>query len=296
MERALELTEEGVQLKGEGYTAQALAAFTEAVQENPQLTEAHLNIGSIFRERGLYDKADQAYRKAVVSDPNNFDARYLLGLTNQLKGDLPRAISSYKRALLINKNSYEANRDMGSAILQSGRPGEAIEFAKKAVELNPDSQAGWANLAAAYSLSGDYQNAVSAYRQTLELGDVAIPVMLGLADAHLKLGNYQRAENVLRAIEREGGDPIARERMGLVLFKQRKFEQAAEAYRSVLADNPRDTASLNGLGISLMAAYLRDGEEDDAMRVEALSHWRKSMNIRPDQISLVDLISRYSEE
>lgn len=294
--KAIELTEKGTELKSEGFTAQALNAFTAAIEENPQLTEAHLGIGSIFRERGLYDKADTAYRKAVVSDPNNFDARYLLGLTNQLKGDLKRAISSYKRALMIDKDSYEANRDMGSAILQSGRPGDAIAFAKRAVEINPDSQAGWANLAAAYSLTGDFKNAVQAYRQTLELGDAEIPVLLGLADAHIRLGNFQRAENVLHAIEREGGDPIARERMGLVLFKQSKFEQAAESYRSVLSDDPRDTASINGLGISLMAMYLRDGEEDDNLRVEALSLWRASLALRPEQRNLIDLISRYSEE
>ncbi len=147
-----------------------------------------------------------------------------------------------------------------------------------------------------YSLVGDYENAVGAYRQTLELGDVAIPVMLGLADAHIKLGNYQRAENVLRAIEREGGSPIARERMGAVLFKQRKFEAASQAYRGVLAEDPNDTASLNGLGISLMATYLRDGEEDDKLRVEALALWRRSLNLRPEQGALIDLIARYSEE
>lgn len=294
--RAQELTEKASELKSEGFSAQALDAFSAAVEENPQLTEAHLGIGNIFRERGIYDQADTAYRKAVVSDPNNFDARYLLGLTNQLKGDLPRAISSYKRALMINKDSYEANRDMGSAILQSGRSKEAIQYAKRAVEINPDSQPGWANLAAAYSLSGDYENAVQAYRQTLELGEPAIPVLLGLADAHLRLGNLQRAENVLHAIEREGGDPITRERMGLVLFKQSKFERAAESYRSALADNPRDTAALNGLGISLMAIYLRDGEEDDKLRVEALTNWRQSLNLRPEQRNLIDLISRYTKE
>lgn len=294
--RAVDLSKKGAALKSEGFTAQALAAFTAAVEENPQLTEAHLGIGTIFRERGLYDQADRAYRKAVVSDPNNFDARYLLGLTNQLKGNLPRAIASYKRALIINKDSYEANRDMGSALLQSGQPGEAIAFAKRAVEMNPESQAGWANLAAAYSLSGDYEHAVGAYRQTLELGEAATPVMLGLADAHLKLGNYLRAENVLRAIDREGANPIVRERLALVLFKQRKFEQAAAAYRRVLADHPNDTASLNGLGISLMAIYLSTGEENDKLRVEALIHWRRSLKLRPEQSSLIDLISRYSEE
>lgn len=296
MVRAQSLSDQGKALKKEGFTAQALNAFTEAIEENPKLTEAHLSIGDIFREQAAYEKADAAYRKAVVSDPNNFDARYLLGLTNHLNGDLQRAISSYRRALVINKDSYEANREMGSAVMQSGKPAEAIEFAKRAVEINPESQAGWANLAAAYSLTGDYENALGAYRQTLALGDAAIPVLLGLANAHIQLGNYQRAENVLNAIEREGGSPIARERMGLVLFKQQKFLSASEAYRKVLTDQPNDTASLNGLGITLMAMYLRGGEEDDALRVEALEHWRKSLSLRPEQSKIIDLLFRYTEE
>lgn len=294
--RAQQLTDEGKQLKEEGFSAQALDKLTEAIEENPKLTEAHLTIGDIFRERGVYEKADAAYRKAVVSDPNNFDARYLLGLTNHLRGDMARAISSYKRALMIDKDSFVANRDMAAAVLQSGKPAEAIKFAKKAVELDAESQAAWANLAAAYSLTGDYENAVSAYRQTLELGEAAIPIMLGLADAHLRLGNFQRAENVLIAIEREGGDPIARERMGLALFKQRKFEAAAQAYRKALEGSPDDTTVMNGLGISLMAIYLRDGEENDKLRREAITLWRQSMSLDPTQSKLIDLISRYTKE
>lgn len=294
--RAESWVEEAARLKREGFTAQALAAFNQAVEDNPKLTEAYLGIGDIYRERAVYEEADQAYRKAVVSDPNNFDARYYLGLTNHLQGKLEQAIASYKRALRINPDSYLANRDMGAAVLQSGNPEDSIQYAKRAVELDPESQPGWANLAAAYSLTGDYEKAVEAYRQTLELGEPAIPILLGLADAHIKLGNYQRAENVLRAIEREGGDPIARERLGLVLFKQRKFDSAAEAYRLALKDDADDTAALNGLGVSLMAIYLRDGEENEDIRREALNLWRKSLTIRPEQGVLIDLISRYTKE
>ncbi|MFN3167042.1 MAG: tetratricopeptide repeat protein [Phycisphaeraceae bacterium] len=295
-EKARVWSNEGERLKNQGFTAQALAAFNQAIDENPRLTEAHLGIGDIYREREVFDKADQAYRRAVVSDPNNFDARYYLGLTNHLQGKLDQAIASYQRALRIDPKSYLANRDMGSAILQSGRPSDSIAYAMRAVEINPESQPGWANLAAAYSLTGDYDKAVEAYRQTLELGEPAMPILLGLADAHIKLGNYQRAENVLRAIEREGGDPIARERMGLVLFKQRKFDAASAAYRAALKDTPNDTAALNGMGVSLMAVYLRDGEEDEELRREALALWRRSLQLRPEQGALIDLISRYTKE
>lgn len=296
MVRAQVLADQGKELAEKGSQDEALVVFNQAIDENPQLTVAHLGIGDIYRDREVYDQADQAYRKAVVSDPNNFEARYFLGLTNQLQGKLRQAISSYERALRIDPDSYLANRDMGAAYLQSGKPDEAIPFAKKAVKANPESQPGWANLAAAYSLTGDYNKAVEAYRQTLELGEAATPVLLGLADAHIKLGNYLRAENVLRAIERAGGDPIARERMGLVLFKQRKFEAASKAYRQVLADNPKDTAALNGLGVSMMAIYLRDGEEDEQMRIDALNLWRTSLGLRSEQRVLIDLIARYTKE
>ena len=286
----------GKHLKKEGYTAQALSAFNQAVDENPALTEAYLGIGDIYREKADYQLAERAYRSAVISDRNNFDARYFLGLNSQLQGKLPEAIASYERALRIQPNSYLANREMGSAVLQSGKPAESIKFAKRAVELNPDSQPAWANLAAAYSLTGDYRSAVDAYRQTLELGDAQEPVLIGLADAHIKLGNYKRAENALLAMQRKADSPLARERMGLVLFKQRRYEEAVASYGAALSQNAKDTAALNGMGVSKMAIFLRDGEEDEAMRIEALGLWRRSLAIRPEQRFLIDLISRYTEE
>ena len=295
-QRAQAFADEGKRLKEEGFTDQALESFNQAIEENPKLTQAYLGIGDIYREEAAYDKANLAYRRAVVSDPNNFDARYFLGLSNHLQGKLKAAISSYQRALRIDPDSYLANREMGSAYLQSGQAKQAIPFAERAVELNPDSQAGWANLAAAYSLTKQYDKAVAAYRETLELGEPEIQVYLGLADAHIKLGNFPRAENVLRAIEARGGNAIARERMGLVLFKLRKFEESAQSYSKALEDSPDDTAALNGLGVSLMAQYLRDGEEDEQKRLEALRLWRQSLQIRPDQGVLIDLISRYSKE
>lgn len=296
IEQAQSLARRGTELKSDGFTAQALQAFTQAVETNPALTEAHLGIGDIYRELADYAKADRAYRRAVISDRNNFDARYYLGLTNQLRGRLSEAIGSYERALRIDPNSYLANREMATALLQSNRPNESVLFAKRAVELNPRSRPAWANLAAAYSLIGDYRQAVDAYRQTLELGEAQQQVLIGLANAHIKLGNFRLAENVLLEALRKGDSPLARERMALVLFKLRKYEQAVEAYRSVLAGNPSDTAALNGLGVSLMSIYLRDGENDDASRMEALGLWRRSLALRPEQRFLIDLIARYTKE
>ena len=120
--------------------------------------------------------------------------------------------------------------------------------------------------------------------------------MLGLADAHIQLGNYQRAENVLRATLRSESGPIGYERLGFVLFRQAKFEDALAAYLETLKLIPGDVAALNGAGVCQMALYLDGGENEDKLRVRALNNWRRSLAIDRDQPMLIDLISRYSKE
>ncbi|XAM00637.1 tetratricopeptide repeat protein [Phycisphaeraceae bacterium D3-23] len=290
------LVDEGQALTEQGNTEEALDAFTQALQRNPKLTDAHLGIGGVFRTQGDYDRAAAAYRNAIFTDPNNFDARYFYGLTNQLDGLTEAAIASYQRALVLRPNSFPANRDMGSAHLQHGDAEAAIPYAQRATELDPESQAAWANLAAAYSLVGDYTGAVEAFRQTLELGDPAEPILLGLADAHIQLGNYQRAENVLRATLRTESGAIGYERLGFVLFRQARFEDGLAAYMEALKTEPEDLASLNGAGVCLMAMYLEGGEYDDALRARALAKWRTSLEIDRSQSMIIDLIARYSKE
>lgn len=293
---AVALVDEGRQLQAEGDYEDALAAFSQAIQKNPRLTEAHLGIGDVFRGQGDYDQAASAYRTAIRTNPNNFDARYYYGLTNQLDGLTEAAIASYERALRIRPDSFPANRDMGSAQLQHGDARAAIPYAQRATELDPESQAAWANLAAAYSLVGDYTGAIEAYRQTLELGEPAEPIMLGLADAHIQLGNFSRAENVLRATLRTESSPIGYERLGFVLFRQARFEDALAAYNEALRASPDDLSALNGAGVCLMAMYLEGGEYEDRLRVRALNNWRRSLELDRGQDMLIDLISRYSKE
>lgn len=290
------LVEEAGQQLEQGNAEDALAAYAQAIQKNPRLTEAHLGIGQVYRTQGEYNRAAAAYRSAIFTDPNNFDARYFYGLTNQLEGLTQAAIDSYRRALMIQPDSFPANRDMGSAQLQHGDPEAAIPYAEKAVELEPESQAAWANLAAAYSLVGEYTSAIDAYRHTLELGEPAEPIMLGLADAHIQLGNYQRAENVLRATLRTESGAIGYERLGFVLFRQAKFEDARSAYLEALKAEPDDLSALNGAGVCEMAMYLEGGEEDDDLRISALNRWRASLDLDREQPMLIDLIARYRKE
>ena len=277
----------------EGLTDSALAAFGLAIEENPKVTEAHLGMGHIYRQRGRYARATRSYELATALDPNSFDAHYFLGLTHQLTGQLTDAVTMFLRSLVIDPGRHEANYRLGSVYLQLGQPAEALPYAAQATRLDGQSQAAWANLGAAYSLLGQYEQAVEAYRQANELGEPEEPILASLADAQIKLGRYPLAISVLQRLIREGGDSIAHERLGYCHFKQRRYEQARASYQAALDIDPDDTASLNGLGASLMTLYIQDHHRDRVVYERALRSWRRSVQLRNDQPRIIDLIARY---
>lgn len=291
--KAKQYVEQGRDALEKGLTESALQAFTLAIEENPRLTEAHMGVGDVHRQRGDYESASEAYEEATRLQPESFDAHYYLGLMQQLLGRVSEAVRSYLKALTIDADNFDANKNLASAYLQLGRPSDALPYAERAVYLNPQSQVAWANLAATQSLLNQYDKAVDSYRQATELGEYAEPVLLGLADAHIRLGNYERAMITLESLIRAQGSATAYERLGYAQFKLRRFTESLASFRSAVEMDPDDPASLNGLGVCLMTLYIQGGRTDATQRDDALDAWRKSLQLKADQPRILDLLSRY---
>lgn len=291
--RAEERVDVAEQLLDQGRIDAALAEFGMALEDNPDLIEAHMGMGDIYRELDQPQIALGAYRRAVNLDEQNADAHYGVGLMSQLLGNLNDAIESYLQTLVLDPSRLDANRDLGTAYVMAGRPDFAIEYAKRATELDPEDQAGWFNLAAVYNLLGDYEEALRCYRMATELGTLDVPVLLGLADTHLKLGNYQRAANTLQSVIRASPTATAYERLGFAEFRRRDFPAALAYYRQAVELNPNESAAYNGIGAVLVTYYIQGERRDRAQLEDALNAWRTSLRIRPDQPRIVELLGRY---
>lgn len=291
--QAQDYVEQGQDLLQSGLTESALTAFTLAIESNPRLTEAHMGVGDVHRQRGDYETASKSYEEATRLQPDSFDAHYYLALMQQLLGKVNEAVRTYLKALTIDPDNFDANKNLASAYLQLGRPSDALPYAERAVYLNPQSQIAWANLAATQSLLDQFDKAVESYRQATELGEYASPVLLGLADAHIRLGNHERAMITLESLIRTQPSSTAYERLGYAQFKLRRFTESLASFRSALDLEPNDPASMNGLGVCLMTLYIQGGRTDTTQRDEALDAWRRSLQINPDQPRILDLLARY---
>lgn len=286
-DRAVEYVEQGLD-------EQALRAFTRAIEQNPRLVEAHMGLGAIHRKLGSLVEASNAYRIAAELAPMSFDAHYHLGEVQHLMGRFADATRAYLQALAIAPDDFDTNNNLATVYLQQGRPGMAIPFAERATQIAPDDQAAWVNLASALSLDGQLDEAVNAYRHAAELGAIDTPILLGLADAHIRLEHYDRARIVLAAQIRQAPSALAHERMGYVLYKARRYEDALEHYRQAVTLAPDDTAALNGLGVSLMTLYLHQHRLVKAHRDEALDAWRRSLEVDINQPRIRSLLRKYT--
>ena len=279
-----------------GLTDSAFAAFGLALEENPRIVEAHLGIGDIYKERGDYQRASLRFEIASAIDINNYDAHYNLGICKQVLGDMPVAIRSYLRALAITPDSGEANHGLASAYLQDNKAGLALAYAERAVELSPDSYGAWANLGFIYIQAGRLEPAVDAFRMATELAandQESSRVLLGLADAHIRLGNYTRAINVLQSILRTAPSSTAHERMGVAMFRLRRYDDALDHFQQAIKLDANDTAALNGLGVAYMTLYIEGNRENTWQRDQAQRAWQQSLEINMNQPAIIELLARY---
>ena len=69
----------------------ALREYLEAVQTDPQLAEAHYNLGVSFAARGQLDRAISAFKEALEHNPKLYEAHFSLGRCYQRLDDAGRA-------------------------------------------------------------------------------------------------------------------------------------------------------------------------------------------------------------
>lgn len=90
----------GVQLLKQGQTERSEALLEKAVQLDPHLGVAFLQLGAIFGELGDLPKAVAAYRSAVAASPSLEEAHYRLSLAYRKTGasvDAQREIEIYRQ-------------------------------------------------------------------------------------------------------------------------------------------------------------------------------------------------------
>ncbi len=117
---------------------QAIQSLKRAVEIDPNLANAHQQLGLVYLHIGLLDKARDETQKAIAIDPGDSSARLRLGLIEQYRGDYNKALSILK-TVPTNTNPEIVNRSIASLLFQLGRVDEASKVVDDFLATNADA-------------------------------------------------------------------------------------------------------------------------------------------------------------
>jgi hypothetical protein len=98
---------EGVEQSKSGNPREAAQAYMAALDANPGLIEARLNLGSLLYKRGLYAQAEREFRLVLAQDPENVTARENLATTLEARGGYDEDAYQQWRLALVSETRPE---------------------------------------------------------------------------------------------------------------------------------------------------------------------------------------------
>jgi lipopolysaccharide biosynthesis regulator YciM len=216
---------------------QAIDAFIEAVQNDPDTSELHFALGNLFRRRGEYERAVRVHEhlisRADLSRADRHRAQHALAQDFLKAGLLDRAEEALRKlegtafeeqALLALLAIYERSRDWALACeiarkLDAGgsgqfsarqahflcemaagaAPAEAAQLLQKAIRIAPRAPRPRIEMAALRRRAGDAQEAFALLRDLAQEVPTAMALLAKpLSEAALACGRQRDAAQILR--------------------------------------------------------------------------------------------------
>ncbi len=104
----------------------ARAAYAEALNRDPTLSDAYVNLGRLAHEAGEIETAAQLYRQAIDADPEDPIPHYNLAIALEDQDDLPAAVIQYKQAIAIDSRFPDAHFNLSRILDRLGNHVQAL--------------------------------------------------------------------------------------------------------------------------------------------------------------------------
>lgn len=173
----------------------------ERIAFEPHSATLHYNLGLAYSHKGLTGEAISEFKQALECDPNLAEAYVNLGGL-YAEAEPAKSIEANMRALEINPDLGPAHSNLAFGYLRGGEPEKAVAHGKRALELMPGSPKAYQLLAAAYLESGQAQASADLSMKMIEADDSYAVAHSNLAVALRALGRDREAdEHAQRALQ-----------------------------------------------------------------------------------------------
>ena len=119
--------------------AQAELEYRKAIELEPSLFPAYLNLAAIYLQLGKQDQAVKEYETVLAKNPNAIQAHMMLGMIHESRRELDKAQARYETILKVNPKFVPAANNLAWILAQQGGNLDvALAHAQTAREGSPD--------------------------------------------------------------------------------------------------------------------------------------------------------------
>ncbi len=266
----------------DGGLDRATSEFRAALKIDPLNVPSLNNLANVLYHQAKYDEAIVFYEQALKICHNN-DPEILTNLANaqRSKGNNAQATSNYKLAIKNRPDFLDAYNNLALALYDEGKYSEALAAIRQALKIDGHCSDAYYNLALihratlnftaarqAANESLKYENNPEFAESTKQLVEKLSQVQsaygnLEKGTGHLRLGQWDKAEGALKSASPlpDRQKAIALNNLGIALFRQRLFNDAAQTFERAVASGKGNHAQAN---FNLGQARLYAGNRDSA--------------------------------
>ena len=264
---------------GRGNLRRAQRRFQKAVQIDPNLWEAHYNLGVLQRRDGDLEAASQSFDAAIQIQPAATEPLSAAAEAAYEQGDLDTATERLRTLLTAAPDNLEARTALAVLHREREQWDDALEQAREVLIRDPSQVRALLEIGRVYRASEQFDVCQLVLQKALVLaGDENMRLRAEILNEQglleLSRGDTQAAFEAFEgAIAAQPGYKQAHMNMGSVLLHAGDYAGAAAQYEAVLRSSSDDVAARVALG----AALRGQGEHRRALR-----EYRAVLEASPD--------------
>jgi serine/threonine protein kinase len=232
--------------------AEALAAFEQLLQRDPNNADIHRNKGRALAHLNRPQEALAAFDRAIQLDPNNpSNHRRKAVALHELKR-YEEALAAFDRAIQLDPTHATDHINKGVMLTALKRYEEAVEAYDRAIQLDPQHAQTYALKAVILHSLKRNQEALIAHDQAIQLDPKNKDLYVAKGNLLFGLQWYEEALEVFdRALQLDPNNQEITNYKGLMLRKLNRHEEALALYERALLATPYSPDLLNQKGIVL---------------------------------------------
>jgi len=189
---------EGIrQVKRQNYRS-AIRSFRSAVQHDPNLGEAYLNLGACYERIGQFENSIPYFEKAISVDNNNPRLVYLFGVALGRNNKRKEAVKYLERAVYMDPRNPDYLYNLGVGYSSLTQYAFAATCYEQAAGIVSNNSAVWYNLGLAKLYLAKTNEAVLAWEKIEIDSPVAAPALYYLALMAYNRHDYKTAMSKIK--------------------------------------------------------------------------------------------------